>query len=129
MRLYGSSVCFGGVSLVFLPLIVGEVLGNGVHVVVPIGLCKDGSGGNGEVFPVAFDDGCVRNVGVGSEAVAIDEQMFGTDLELVHGAVHGKKGCFQDVDAVDFFGRDDAYCPSEGFLFDDGAQGIPLFLA
>ena len=115
-----------GVSLVAVPAITGVLGVEAKHVVVAIGLGENGSGGNREIGGIAFDHGGVGNARIGAEAVAVDEQVLGAEGEGCNGAVHGQEGGVEDVDAVDFFGRDHAHGPGQGFALDDGAEGVAL---
>lgn len=45
------------------------------------------------------------------KAVAVYQQMLRTDIQLVNSTVHGKKGGIENIDFVNFFGRDDSPPP------------------
>ena len=65
---------------------------------------------------------------IGFEAVAVDDDGFRTDGELVEGTMHRKDRGVEDVDLVDFFWRNDAYRPRHSIAFNLLAQQIPFLL-
>ena len=52
-------------------MIHGVFLRQIVHVIVAIGLGKDGGSGDTHIFTITFHHRCVPNTGIGSEAVSI----------------------------------------------------------
>ena len=52
--------------------------------------------------------------------------MLRTDIQLVNSTVHGKKGGIENIDFVNFFGRDDAHRPCQSLFFNHFTQGIAL---
>lgn len=141
----GAPVRRCGISLVALPFVKGKFAVEFVHIVITKRLGKDGSSGNVEVTGIAFNDSDVwQEVGatafsdtltdegrlplgkhgaigwgrgvVRFEAVAVHNDSFGAQLQTVEGAVHGKDGSVENVDAVDLFGTDDAYRPCQGII-------------
>ena len=99
------------------------------HIIVAIGLGQHRSGGNRQIFRIALHDGGVRNfkhlAHVGLEAVAVDDNAFGTELQTVECAVHGQDSGVQDVDPVDLFRIDHTDRPRQRILLDDRAQRAP----
>ena len=91
----GFAVRLGGIAFVLRPTILRIVGGEAEHFVVAEGLGENAGGGDGKVFAVAFDDGVVGDdyfagwFVIVVEAVAIDDDVLGTDGEGVEGAVHG----------------------------------------
>ena len=65
-------------------------------------------------------------VGVGREAVSIDDDLLGAQPEAVEGTVHGQDTCAEDVDAVNLVGFDDAQCPCLRLAFYDLAECVAL---
>ena len=63
---------------------------------------------------------------VGSESVAVDKQCFGANRQLVDGAVHGCYRRLEDIDFIDFFGRNESHSPGKSFALYDGAQLVAL---
>ena len=76
----GFTVDGGGITLVLVPVILGEFFVDAKHEVVTIGFGKDTGGSNAHVGGVAFDDGGVGNVFVWRKTVAVDEQMLRANL-------------------------------------------------
>ena len=62
---------------------------------------------------------------IGFEAVAVDDNAFGTKLQTVECAVHRQDRGVQDVDPVYLFCVDHTDRPRQGILLDDRAQGTP----
>ena len=114
------------IAFVFLPMIDGKLLGERGHVIVTIGFGEDRSGSDAHHFAIAFDDGRMRNAGIGREAIAVDEQEFGTYFQLVDGTMHGKKRSTQNVDLVNFLRRHHSYGPGNRLRLDDRAQFVTL---
>ena len=92
----------GWVTFVLFPVVNGKLAVEVFHVFVAVGLCQDGSCGDGHIFPVSFDDAGVGDVCIFLEAVAVDDDVLGADGQLVQCQMHGGNGCVQDVDFVDF---------------------------
>ena len=69
----------------------------------------------------------MRQVPIFFKAVAVYQQMLRTDIQLVNSTVHGKKGGIENIDFVNFFGRDDAHRPCQSLFFNHFTQGIALF--
>ena len=124
----GGVVVLGGVAFVFVPVVLGEVLRNAQHVLVTVGLGEDGGSRNAHVGAVALDNGGVRHIAPGLEAVAVDQDVLRGDLEGVEGAVHGQDRGVEDVDAVNLLGPHHGHCPCERLMLDDGAQHFALAL-
>ena len=128
MGLDAGTVLGGRVTLVVVPVVVGVLRVQAVHIIVAVGLGKNRCSGNVHQFAVALDHGLVRGVAVGFELVAIDHHVLGAYLQSVEGAVHGENRGVEDVDLVDLLGGDDAERPGESIAFDIFAQGIALLL-
>ena len=70
----------------------------------------------------------MRDAGVGIEAVAIDQQRLGPDVQLVDGSVHGGDAGPQDIGLVYFPGAHHGHGPRHGLALDDGTQQVALVL-
>ena len=125
----GIAVFFRGVALVGVPVVLGVFLRETVHIVVTIGLGEDRGSGDGEVFAVTLDDGGVRELLIGFEAIAIDDDGLGTNLELVEGTVHREDRGVEDINAVDLLGRDDSHRPGNGIALNDLTELITAALS
>ena len=87
MFLDALSVLLGGIAGIVVPTVVRVLLVELLHVVVTIGLGKDGGGSDGEILAIAFHDGGVRKgmaqlsivavFVIGVESVAIDDEGSG----------------------------------------------------
>ena len=117
------------VAFVAIPMIDRIFCVKFLHAVVPVGLCQDACSRNTHVLSVAFDDGCVRQIVVWLEAIAINNNFLWSQFKPVEGTMHGENACSQDVDAVYLFVTHDAYCPSQRFALDDLSKCITLLLA
>ena len=53
----GLSMLLRGITFVGEPVVLGVFLSQLVHIVITIGLCQDAGSSDGEIFPIAFDDG------------------------------------------------------------------------
>lgn len=124
----GGTMSGGGIAFVLVPMVLGIILMDAEHVVVAVGLGKNGGGGDVHVGGVALDDGGMGDVFVGHEAVAVDEEVLGTDAELRHGTVHGEDAGAEDVYLVDFLVGDHAHSPGKGFALDDFTQLVAVAL-
>ena len=124
----GFPVFTGGIAFVAEPVVKWVFLSQVIHVVVPERLGQDAGGCDGEVFAVALDDGGVRQVAVGLETVAVDDDGFRPKGELVECPVHGEDGGVEDVDVVYLLGRNDADTPGQGIAQNLFAELVaPLF--
>src|SRR3712207_2600893 len=109
------SVFSGGVSLIALPIIIRVFEGQGVHIIITVGLGQNAGGGDRLVFGVAFDDTSIRKLAtgvgqslannVGVETITVDNQCLGTHVQLVDSPVHGQETGMKNVDFIDFIGR------------------------
>lgn len=125
----GITVGFGRVAFVDLPSIARTLVGQSAHCFVAVGLCKDRGGGNVGEPSVAFDKRGPRDLAVGGESVAVDYYGFRPQFESVERAMHGKNGCAQNIDPVNFFIIDNSDGPCESLVFNDGAKLVATFLA
>lgn len=126
--LYGGTVGGGGVAFVHLPVVAGKAGGEGAHGLVAVGFGEDGGCGDVAEAAVAFDKGFPGEVGVGFEAVAVDDDTAWAHRQGVEGAVHGQDAGVEYVDVVDLLGRALGHGPGYGLLLDDGAQGLAATL-
>ena len=53
----GLAMFLGGVALVGEPVVLRIFLSQLVHIVVTVGLGENRGGSDGEIFPIALDDG------------------------------------------------------------------------
>ena len=113
---------FGGIALVGGPVVLRIFLGYAAHIFVAVGLGEHRSCRYAHHLAVALHYGGVRDVGVWGEAIAVDEQCFGTYLEGIDGAVHGGYRGFEDIYLVDFFRRHESHSPSQCFALYNGAK-------
>ena len=67
-------MCFSRISLVRVPCIFGMFFCQIIHKLIPVCFCQNGSGGDGQIFSVAFDDAMMWDSGKRPESVAVDEQ-------------------------------------------------------
>ena len=119
----GFLVGFGRVSLVPVEPVDGELFVVFRHDSVPVNLGHHGGGRYGNAEGIPLDDGLLRYVGRDGE-FSVDEQVLGLDTQVFHGDCHGKQGCLQDVDAVDFFGGHDADPDCDRFFEDQVVKMI-----
>ena len=124
----GIAMDGGGITLVLIPMVLGIFLMNLEHIVVAIGFGKNAGGGNAHIGGIALDNGGVGNVLIGHEPIAVDEEVLGADFQLSHGTMHGKNGGTENVNFVDFIGRNDTYSPRQGFALNDLSEGVALTL-
>lgn len=82
MGLNGVFVLDGGVSFILVPLVVGELLVEVFHELVPVGFGENRGGGNALVFLVALGDAGVGEVLVGRELGPVDEECFRLGVKL-----------------------------------------------
>ena len=111
-----------GIAGVVNPVVERILFVEFVHSVVAVGFGKDGGGCDGKKFAVAFDDGLMRQVLVGLEAISVHDEELRSHAEGVESAVHREDGGVQDVDAVNFLGRHAGNRPSERIALNDGAE-------
>lgn len=121
-----GAVLLGGVAFVVVPVVVRKLFVQAVHVVVPIGLGQNRCRSDGEVLAVTLYHRGMRDVGIGFEAVAVDEQVLGTYLQLGDGTVHSQDRGVEDVDFINLLRSDDTDGPGQSLAFNDLAQGITL---
>lgn len=126
VRRYRRAVFHRRVALVHRPVEV-RVLGvHGAHHFIAVGFGQNAGGSDAAEFPIALDDATVRDAEVGREAVAVDEQQFGSCAQRINGPVHGEEGCVQDVDAVYLLHRGVRDAPSDGVLLDQRTELFAL---
>src|SRR5574344_2522809 len=121
------SVFFGGISLVAFPVVLRVLLRQFVHVVITVGLRQDAGGSNGKILTIPLYNGGMGEVTVFFELIAIYDDIFGTQLELIERPVHGEDTGVENIDFVDFIGGDDAYSPCQGIPLHNLTQGITPF--
>ena len=124
----GESVVAGRVSLVFRPIVAGELLMQAEHVLVAVGLGEHRGGGDVGKFSIPLYDALERKAKMALEAVAVDGQEFGRGGEAVGGEVHPLDRGLEDVDLVDAGGRHGLHGPGHGLAFDDRTQEVALSL-
>lgn len=122
-------VGFGGVPLVFCPLVFGVFFMEGFHEFIPVGLGQDGCRRNVEVFTISFYYTLVWNTAEGFEPVSVNGDKFRRSAHGLNGLVHAFYGCVQDVQGVDLLRAGMNNCITYGDLFYKGAQLVPLFFA
>lgn len=122
----GCAVLTGGIAFVMVPVIIRVLFVQAVHVVVAVGLGQNRCRSDGEVLAVTLYHRGMRDVGIGFEAVAVDEQVLGTYLQLGDGTVHGQERGVEDVDFINLLRGNDTDSPGQSLAFDDLAQGITL---
>ena len=122
----GGAVGGGGIAFVVAPAVVRKLRVQVAHVLVAVRFGQDRCSGNRQVFAVAFDYGLVRNVAVGFEAVAVDNEMLGAHRQRIDGAMHCQNAGVQDVNLVDFVRRHLRHRPSHRLALDDGAEHFAL---
>ena len=124
----GCAVVTSRIAFVLCPVIVWEFLGNASHILVTMSLGKDARSSYAHHLAVALDDGGEGDVAVGIKAVTVDEDVLGTHREPVKCPVHGSDRGLEDVDAVNFLGRDHSHSPCQSLVLDNGAQHVALVL-
>ena len=128
MFTYRCAVLGSGVALIAFPVIHGVLLGNAQHVVIAIGLGKYRCCCYAHEGSIALYDRVVRDARVWCELVTVNEQMLGTYLQSVDGAVHGKNRCPQNIHPVNLGCCHYAYRPCDGFALYYLAQMVALCL-
>ena len=129
------------VALVLTPIIHWVFCSKGLHIVVTISLRQDAGSSDSLVAGVAMDDTGMGQIsvekdgiricsliGIGIEAIAVDDKRFGPHGELVEGAVHSEEAGVEDVDGVYLLGSDNAHSPGHSIALYLFAQGIAPFL-
>ena len=117
-----------GIALVMLPVVVGVLLVQAVHIVVAVGLGQDGGRCDVHQFAIALNHRLVGCVAIGLELITIDNNVLGAYLQPVQRAVHGQDRGVEDIDLINLLGRHDAECPRHRIALDILAQGIALLL-
>ena len=75
----GGAVVFSGIAFVLCPVVVWEFLCNFSHIFVTVSLGEDARCSNAHHLAVALDYCSERDVAIGIEAVAVDEDVLGPD--------------------------------------------------
>ena len=104
----GSTMLLGRITLFAFPIVLWVFFCQRIHIIITIGLGKDACCSNCQILAVAFYDGCIRQILIGFETVAIHDNCFRTNLELVQGSVHSQDTGVEDIDFIDFFGSNNA---------------------
>ena len=121
-----GTVIARGVTFVFVPMVLRVLLMKVEHSFVAVSFGENACCSDVGKTAVAFDKCLPRYVVVRLESVAVDNNSSRADFQSVESAVHSENACVEDVDAVDFFGCDYPYSPSDGFGFDYWAKGVAL---
>lgn len=121
-----GTVLLGRIAFVVVPVVVRKLFVQTVHVVVAVGLGQNRGRSDGEVLAVTLYHRGMRDVGIGFKAVAVDEQVLGTYLQLGDGTVHSQERGVEDVDFINLLRSDDTDGPGQSLAFNDLAQGITL---
>ena len=109
-------------------------------MLVPVCLCKDRCGCDGCILAITFyyagvleifvlgvclpGDVSVACQPVRLELVAVDQQMFGSDIQRHHGAPHSAYRCIKYVDGVNVFRAHFHDSPCQRLTLDDRAKGL-----
>lgn len=120
------AMLLGWITFVVVPVVVRELFVQVVHIVVAVGLGQNRGCSDGEELAIALYHHGMGDAGIGLEAVAVDEQVLGTYLQLGDGTVHGQERGVEDVDFINLLRGDDTHRPGQSLAFDDLAQGITL---
>ena len=115
-----------GITLVGLPAILGELLGQSLHVLIAEGLGQDTGRGDGLILSVTFHDSGIRQVSIRQETVAVHDNGLGAYLQLVQRTMHGQDAGPQDIDMVYLFWGYHTYRPSLGITHYLVTQPFPL---
>ena len=124
----GESVVASRISLVFCPIIAGELFVQAKHVFVAVGLGEHGGGGDIGKLTIPLHDALERKAKMALEAVAVYGQEFGRGGEAVGGEVHPLDRGLENVDFVNTGGRHGLHGPGHGLAFDDRTQEVALSL-
>ena len=114
------------ISLIVIPVVVGILLVQTVHIVITIGLGKDRGRSDIHQLAIALHYRLVRYIAIGFELIAIYHYILGAHFQCIQCTVHGKYRCIEDIYLVYLFGRDDAQCPSQRIAFYILTKGIAL---
>ena len=118
----------GGVAFVVCPIVCGKFIRQAAHELIAMRLGEDGSGSDGKVGCVAFDDAAEGDLPSVSEVVAVHQHKLGSHRKLSDCKVHGMYGRVKDVHPVDVRFRYlcDGVCQS--VTLDDFTKRNPFLL-
>lgn len=111
------AVLLGGIACVVVPTVVRVLFVKLQHEIVATGFGQNAGGGDREVFAIALDDGLIIDEGIGFETIAVDDDKFGAKCQGIESTVHGKDRGVENVDFVDFTGRNFGDGPSKSIAF------------
>ena len=107
----------GRVAHIAVPAVVGELFRELDHLVVAVGFCEHGCGGNAGVGGVSVHYGREWVAVEGPETVPVDKKELGLDAELSYCALHSGHACPEYVQGVDFFRGNFFDRPGNRFFF------------
>ena len=125
---YRRTMFFSRIPFVLVPIIIRIFLMQTIHVIITVCLCQNGCCCNGKELAVSFYHSSVWQILIFMKTVAINQQMFRTDFQLIYSPMHGQKRSFQYIDLVNLFWSDDSYRPSKSLTFDNLTQLVSLTL-
>jgi hypothetical protein len=88
----GTAVFAGTISLIGDPSVMGKLVMEFFHKIIPVGFGQDAGGGNGSIDTIALYNTFVANLFIAVKAIAVNQQKFRFLLKFVNSQVHGLKG-------------------------------------
>ncbi len=132
---WGESVCTDGlamffrwISLVLFPVVHRVFRVKRFHIGVTIGLCQHRRGGNAYVFAIAFYDAFMGNFFIAFKTIAVYNDEFRCDGQLIYGLVHGHDSRIEDIDFVDFLRMHMGDPEASAAPLDQRSKKIPAFV-
>ena len=120
----GITMFFCGITFVTLPVVVGKLFCQAIHIIIAIGLGQNAGSSNGEIFAITFHDGGGRQRMIRRETISVDNNGFWAYLQLIQSTVHSQDRGTQNIDTIDFLRGDDTHRPGNGFALNHLTQCI-----
>ena len=92
----GGTVFFGRIPFITVPVIIGILFVETVHIIITIRFGQNRCSSYRKVFSVAFDYRGMRDTGIFIEPVSVNEQVFGTGGQLIDSTMHGQERSTQE---------------------------------
>ena len=99
-----------------------------IHIIITIGFRQNRCSGNRKIFSISFYHSSMRQILILFKTIPINQQMLGTNFQLIHSTMHCQKRRIKDIYLIYLFRSHYTYSPCQCFPFHNLSQRITLML-
>ena len=100
---YSCAMRLGGVTFVFVPLVVRVFIVNLIHIFIPNCFGQYGSCSNIHEFAITLDYSLMWYSVERFESVSVHRDKLWFNFEFRYGLMHGQNGSIENIDFIDCF--------------------------